>query len=520
MDDSKLHLARVLEHKKLASMVFVLSCLVGWVIVACMPNQYETKARIYADTSTILKPLLAGIAIQADSDEKVQIISRTLKSREMLEDIARSSDLYLQYPTETEYEDLLIHLKDSIDIVGSSQNNVYDISYSHKDPIMAMKIVQLTMKKFVDLNTGKTRGDAINATDFLEQQISDYRKKLSSSDKELAEFKKENQENLPALGGGYYHTLTQTGIDIDNVKQSILERKTEIHALRTRFMGGSSGTLALDSATTIYDERISNLNSMVEQLSIRYTDKYPTIIELRDNIDKLTELQKQSQKNIVTRASVGTITPSTNTENPVLQEFAYRISNLEAEIEVLHSRETTLNNKLVSLKSKLYLIPDIEAKLKELTRNYDNDSDYYQKLISRRDSAMISKDANDNTQDIKFVIVDEPRAALKPIGPKRSMFYFAVFLCSAVAGLGLSWLYSGRKMSIHGVEHLESLIGHMKVIGKIQHTNIVARKKTNLNTTLKFGAIFLVMVSILSALVAVEAMYHQSPIYFFSKVIK
>ena len=41
-------------------------CLTGWIAVAVLPDKYQSEARIYVDTESILGPLLRGIAVRAD----------------------------------------------------------------------------------------------------------------------------------------------------------------------------------------------------------------------------------------------------------------------------------------------------------------------------------------------------------------------------------------------------------------------------------------------------------------------
>jgi uncharacterized protein involved in exopolysaccharide biosynthesis len=38
----------------------------GLFLVAQMPDVYESKARVYADTRSMLKPLLRGLVVQTD----------------------------------------------------------------------------------------------------------------------------------------------------------------------------------------------------------------------------------------------------------------------------------------------------------------------------------------------------------------------------------------------------------------------------------------------------------------------
>jgi uncharacterized protein involved in exopolysaccharide biosynthesis len=48
-----------------------LGVLVAWIVAAAvaasvmlLPNRFEASARVYVDTQTILRPLMAGLAVQ------------------------------------------------------------------------------------------------------------------------------------------------------------------------------------------------------------------------------------------------------------------------------------------------------------------------------------------------------------------------------------------------------------------------------------------------------------------------
>src|SRR5205085_8576745 len=67
--------------------------LAGWAIVLKLPNQYETSARVYVDTQTILKPLLSGMTSLPNLDQQVTFMRRTLLSRPNIEKLMRMVDL-------------------------------------------------------------------------------------------------------------------------------------------------------------------------------------------------------------------------------------------------------------------------------------------------------------------------------------------------------------------------------------------------------------------------------------------
>ena len=76
--------------------------------VYLLPDRYESSARVYVDTQSILKPLMSGLAVQPNVDQQISILSRTLISRPNVEKLIRMADLDLTVKTKEEREALIL----------------------------------------------------------------------------------------------------------------------------------------------------------------------------------------------------------------------------------------------------------------------------------------------------------------------------------------------------------------------------------------------------------------------------
>src|SRR3982751_750490 len=108
-----------------------LAAIAGAAPVYRVPERYEAQARVYVDTESVLKPLLAGLAIQPNTDQQVALMSRTLISRPNVERLIRMSDLDLGVRTGAEREELTDLVIKNIRLTSVS-TNLYTIGY--RDP--------------------------------------------------------------------------------------------------------------------------------------------------------------------------------------------------------------------------------------------------------------------------------------------------------------------------------------------------------------------------------------------------
>ena len=81
-------------------------CPIGWIFVAQLDDVYESEAIVFADTQSILGPLLKGITIETNTEAQIQLMVKTLLSRTNLERITRMTDFDVRVNNDKEYESL------------------------------------------------------------------------------------------------------------------------------------------------------------------------------------------------------------------------------------------------------------------------------------------------------------------------------------------------------------------------------------------------------------------------------
>ena len=189
-----------------------IALIVGVAVVYRIPVRYEAQARVYVDTDSLLKPLLAGLAIQPNLDQQVSLISRTLISRPNIERLVRSTDLDLGAKTDAQRDALIDSVMKTIQLAKAS-GNLYFISYRDTNPEQARKVVQALLNIFMESSLGDKTQDTQTSLKFLDDQIARYEQNLRTSEDRLKAFKIKNM-GVVGRSTDYFNSLTQLQLTV------------------------------------------------------------------------------------------------------------------------------------------------------------------------------------------------------------------------------------------------------------------------------------------------------------------
>src|SRR5208282_3654496 len=164
-----------------------LVAIIGAIIVFRLPDKYEASARVYVDTDSLLRPLMAGMAVTPDAGQQVAILSRLLLSRPNVEKIIRKSDLDTSAGKNA--ADLVDDVAGSLAISRAGGDNLYTIAFRYPDGRKARDVVQAALSTFIEQSLGQTRGGTDSARKFLDDQIKDYETKLRDSEARMEAFR-------------------------------------------------------------------------------------------------------------------------------------------------------------------------------------------------------------------------------------------------------------------------------------------------------------------------------------------
>jgi len=426
-----------------------LICPMGWLAVSQLDDVYLSEARVFADTQSILGPLLKGMTVESNPEQQVQLMVKTLLSRPNLERISRMSDIDIEANTPEDYEKLILRLKEDIKVqkTGGYRQNLFNISFEDKSPYISRNVVQSVISVFIENTHGENRQDSDTAQKFLTTQINNYENRLSQAESRLTAFRQKYSSVLPNSDNGYYQQLNSAKKLLKEINLLLLETTTQLNTSKDRLnkntkSNSNTKIMSESSIKTTFDERISELEIQLDNLQLRYTKEHPDVKEI---IRRLEHINKQRENEIQQYTSFNQAEDNQSaslSDNPVIQEIQIHINKLEVDVSSLKVRADDQKKTVQELENKIFTLPEIEAELVALNRGYDITKKQYESLVERQEKALIAQKADETTSKINFKVIDPPRVPLKPKGPKRILFYFAVCVIAVGIGLGLSFVFS------------------------------------------------------------------------------
>ncbi len=455
----------------LALIVTWVVALAGTAFVMRIPDQYEASARIYVDTQSILKPLMAGLTVQPNVEQQINMLSRTLMSRPNLEKLVRMADLDLKANTPAEQDRLIDGLTKAISIRNTGRDNLYTLNYREEDQEKAKRVIQSLVSIFVESSLGATRKDTDSAKTFLNEQIKQYEARLEEAEARVKEFRLRNIESQSVEGRDAAGRMAQAAVLLQQAQLQLKEAenarnaaKAQLEAERTQ--GTLFSTESLLSEPTIavstpeIDSRIAQHRHTLDGLRQRYTDQHPDVVSTLRLISdleaaKVREMAERRKAALAAAKAPG----QSQSSSLAAQELGRMVATAEVQVASLRARVGEYAARLAEAREALKTAPQLEAEAAQLNRDYGIIKKSYEDLVARRQSAVMSGELEVASGVADFRLIDPPRVSPRPVAPNRLLLIPGVLAAAFGAGLAAAFMLSQLRPTFDSPEDLRAKTG-------------------------------------------------------------
>jgi polysaccharide chain length determinant protein (PEP-CTERM system associated) len=345
------------------------------------------------------------------------------------------------------FEDKLKNLRERVKINVSrarSQNDAFSISFRGSDPVITMKITNALASYFIDENLKLRESHASGTNVFLQDELSSTRDRLQRIEETLQKYRKQYMGELPEQLQTNLSILSRAQEQLIEKQKSLRETKAMLVSLE-RQMAEMPDIQLNDSLWTTEDNfeleddnssKIAQLKEELATLKLKYTDRHPDVIGLKDTIARLEEqAEKEAEDGSETAAS----DPSESELAAELPEIGFdnlqkvQQDEMRRDINQQKAEIAELTETIRLYQQRVENTPKREQELFSLKRDYDNIKSSYDSLVERKLEAEIAVNMEKKQKGEQFRIIDHAVLPQKPVSPDmRKLFVFSV-----AAGLGI-----------------------------------------------------------------------------------
>jgi protein tyrosine kinase modulator len=453
--------------------------VIGWLIIFALPDRYQAQAEVLVDTRTALKPVLQGLATNQDVNVQLNYVRQALLADPQLSAFAEQAGIMPKTGLgPAQREALLDALSKRIDLSvertldqGADSNpnagsTTYGITYQDVDRARALRLVQMLMNALINETLGGSQQGSEHAQQFLKAQIADYEKRLQTAEDRLAAFKSQHLGLLSTQQGGLFDQLQHETQAIDDVNTKLIVAQTQRSALQRQLHGdaaisatdatammGPNGTMVAGDTLS----QIEQVQARLNQLLLKYTDKYPDVIAARQ---QLAALQRRRAQEIAAlrRGDANAAALSGASSNPVYQSIQLALNNVEVKIAELRAELNEHQEKAKELSNLLNTTPELEAQYAQLSRDYDINRKQYAALLASYDKARLGEQAG-NAGAVRFELVQPPSVSYTPVWPQRTKLLAVVLILALGAGGALAYALNQLRPVVRSPTALRQLTG-------------------------------------------------------------
>lgn len=471
-------------------------CLAGWLVVAMIPNKYESKTRIFVQLDD---PLAAKIGInEADQKRAVERVRQTLVSSINLEKVVRGTRIGDDVKTPKDMEGAVGGLAKAVKVL-STQDNLFEISATSgrgslsdaENAKLSQDIVQKLIDIFRDGNVAGNRGEMAQTLDFMNQQLGDRQKQLEAAEQRRMEFEARNPD-LAQGGATIQQRLEGSRVEMRGIDADLAAAQSALAAINGQ-LAGTPQTLAVAGPGGGVRGALAQAQSDLAAMRSRgLTDSHPDVISARNQVNAL-RAQAQAEGS----------SPSGGMPNPAYSSLQSIKAERQANVQALMARRVAIQTDAAQVSARQIANPELAAEAQRIGRDYDVLKEQYDKMLQDREELRLRGQVETERSVVKFQIIDPPVVPRAPVAPNRMLLLIGVLIAGIAGGGGAAFAMSQLRSTFSTTGKLERSLG-LPVLGAISETITEAAQAVRRRRQKRFYAALAALGGLFVILLAAE----------------
>lgn len=442
-------------------------CLLGWLVVAMVPNSYESKARVYVELDDVLSDQMK---IAGDGKSEIMKVRQTLASSVNLKKVIQSTKLGEEIEGQADMNSAIAALEKDVEVT-SEEDNLFEITakvgdgkYSDSEnAALSRDVVQKLIDIFREENIAGNRNQIADTMVFLDEQLEERKLELEAAEQRRLAF----EAQYPELIGGTTTLATK-----------IQQARTELRGIEGDLAGAQSALAAVEGQLASTPATISTgiitpaqqggaraalaqAQANLAQLVGRgLTDSHPDVVSTKRQI---SILRRQAANERGPASTMG------SQPNPAHSSLMAIRAERQGDVQAMNARKAALQADIAGLMASQATEPEVAAEANRISRDYEVLKTKYDDLLNDREEIRLRGQVDTNRSAFKFNVIDPPVVPRKPAAPNRPLLLLGVLFVGVGAGGAAAYAMSQMRSTFATTAKLERSMG-LPVVGQISMT--------------------------------------------------
>jgi len=414
------------RRKWLGILVFILPLTAAAAMIVALPDLYESSALVMVERQQVPEAFVRP-TVTSELETRIHSISQEILSRSRLESLVTRMGLYPELKDRAPADEAVNRLRRDVRLElnradqSRGATTAFTISYRGADPQTVAVVTNTLASFYIEENLKARERQATGTAEFLRVQLVDVKKRLDEQEARNSELQRRYLGELPQQMQG-----NLAGLESMNA-QLRMNNDTVVRLLERRGQLATQLEMARAESGEETDEmRLSRLRRELISLRIKYTDLWPDIIRIKDEIARLEKQIAEPKAKSEPKKAVAL--------TPQALRVAEQLQQTETELKLAKADEQRLKRTIDSFQARLDNAPKREQEYLQATRDYQGTRELYASLTKRFEDAQLAESMEQRQKGEQFRILDAAVIPEEPAGPNRR----ALIVAGLVLSLGLA----------------------------------------------------------------------------------
>ena len=470
-----------------------------WLLLACVlvgglaaarlaltaPDVYSAQTTIFVAPPRMPESYIRPV-VSESLEQRLLTITPQILNPARLERIITELDLYPELRKTAPIEYVIEAMRRSITGPTVVRADAFRIGYHGYWPEKVMLVTQRLGALFIDENLRNRQKAAADTSEFLESQLEETRSRLMQQERALQEYRTRNAPALPSQMAANLQVLESTQERLYEVQASLRQDRerrllveepllvlegapetaaaaaapiepepdlpaspdTPAAAERTATPAPADGAeiepdLNFGPPGTPHAVRLESARRYLQSLQLRRTAAHPDVQRAQRIV---AELEKAALEQTA-RAGRAAAAPGASGRAAAIALARRQLAAIDTEIAGKVAEEGRLRRAVAEYQHRVDSGPAHDAKLTELTRDYDIIRESYRALLAKKEESGIAADLERQQASEQFRIVEPARLPVGPAAPNRPRMVLVGIGLGLAVGLALTMLLELRDRS-------------------------------------------------------------------------